>query len=442
MADSHAPRAQAPAANRTADVFLVLLFVGVALLGLWTAHRVPGTPPLEGDDVYVLGWAGHARVTDLIRVDPTIYPEWRPLAYATVWLQFQITGLSSVVPYQAMNIVLWLGCVCLAGLLVHRVTGGWAAPAVTMAVLVTDARWMSALIWIDDRQTTIACLFGLTALLVALPGDVRLSRRSQVLVAALLLCAPLGKEYGLAFALAVAAVGALERRRDLVWPAVSALVAYAVLRVVLVSGANQRYCEDVGFFAVHRRVCSDSPEWLAQVAYNIVATAIGSVFEGVFDQQGGLSPSLPRLLLSSAVVASAVLAWVSRERTARVGLGLVVFNAALSLMLYRTRNQPIALTGCAVAAGIGFEHLWRARGTRWQTLPALAVAALIAMNAGLHAVQFHQALDEHRERLDRQQELSDVVGPNPTAGPAIRTAACAPAPCGAISDAPVPDSAS
>lgn len=414
MAESRAYDGQALASAFAGRTRLVLLVLGVVLLGLWTAHRVPGTPPLEGDDVYVLGWAEHARVTDLIRVDPTIYPEWRPLAYATVWLQFQFTGLSSVAPYHAMNIAFWLGCVVLAGLLVYRVTGGWTAPAVTMAVLVTDQRWMSALIWIDDRQTTIACLLGLAALVVALPGETPLGRRSQALAGVLLLMAPLGKEYGLAFALSVAVVGVLERRRDLVWPAVSALVAYAAVRVLLVGGASQRYCEDVGFFAVHRRVCSDSPEWLSQVVYNIAATAVGSVFEGVFDQVGGLNPSLSRLPLSAAVVGAAALAWAKRERTASVGLGLVLFNAALSLMLYRARNQPIALTGCAVAAGIGFERLWRAREATWQTALAVAGAVLIAMNAALHGSQFHKALDEHRQRLDRQLESQSLLGHSQT----------------------------
>ena len=385
---------------------LAILFLAVVLLGAWTTHRLPGTPPLEGDDVYVLGWASQARAADLIRVDPSSYPEWRPLAFATVWLQFQMTGLSSVVPYQIVNIVCWLGCVCLAGWLVYRVTGGWAAPAVSMAVLVTDARWMSSLIWIDDRQTTIACLLGLSALIIALPRDARLSGRSQVLVGALLLCAPLGKEYGLAFALSVAAVGVLDRRRDLLWPAIGALAVYAALRLVLVSGASQRYCEDVGFFFGHRRVCSNSPEWIAQVAYNVVATFLGSLFEGVFDSKGAVHLSVPRLLLSAVVVAMAVGAWVSRDRTARVGLGLLVFNAALSLMLYRTRNQPIALTGVALAAGIGFERLRSLSEGRWTSLAAPSAAVLIALNAALHGVQFHAALDEHRLRLDRQQAAS------------------------------------
>ena len=83
---------------------------------------------------------------------------------------------------------------------------------------------MSSLVLIEERQSSLACLFGLAAwLTIARAGNDRLTPAASAGVSLLLLASILSKEYGLAFAGATAAYAIGERRRNLAAAAVAAV---------------------------------------------------------------------------------------------------------------------------------------------------------------------------------------------------------------------------
>jgi hypothetical protein len=390
-------------------VWQAVVFVSlIAATGIWIAHGVVGEMPFDFDDLDVLRWATQAHLTTLPGADPFLYPEWRPVAYATVWLQLQATGLSGVVQLQAVNLALWMACAGLAGALVHRVTGAMPGACVTAVVVLTDPRWFWALVWIDDRQTTLACLFGLCAMFIARLDGPRLGRVAQVGLGTLLVAAGLSKEYGLAFALGLAAHALFVRRRDLAAPALASLAVYAALRFALAGGAAAQYCEEMGFFTIRRIVCMDGPAAVPQMAWNVVATLTGSLISGVFDDMGALTQSRLAMLASLPLLAAAAVAWGRRDRTARVAWWLVAGNALLSLMLYRTRNHPVAVIGLAVSGGVGLAYLLEPGASRARRAAGQMLAAVMILVALRHAVTFHRDVEQHRQEVASRRPCREV----------------------------------
>jgi hypothetical protein len=146
----------------------------------------------------------------------------------------------------------------------------------------------------------------------------------------------------------------------LVLVAVIAVGIYGLLRLLLVGGAVEPYCNEMGFFGSIRRVCYASlgpAERLLQQIYNVVATFLGIFLVGVFGIFGNVSIT-PRLLVGALLWFSlAVLGWAVMPRRTVALLALVLVTAALSVMLYRARNQTIGIMGVYATAGVGLAYL-------------------------------------------------------------------------------------
>src|SRR5204863_1955558 len=94
-------------------------------------------------------------------------PAYRPVPVFTLWLQYELAGLNPQ-SYFWVNIVLVV-CMCaVLYALVYRMTGSWAAGGGAAFALLVDARGATAINTIVERQTTLACILGLLALLAAL----------------------------------------------------------------------------------------------------------------------------------------------------------------------------------------------------------------------------------------------------------------------------------
>ena len=290
-------------------VALLLAGTALALYGPVLAIR-----PLRGDNLYVLAWVDAASFADLWRLDPAIYPEWRPLAYQAVWLEHYVVGLRAVAIHHGVNLALWIGCAWLVYRIVVRLSDSPLAGTLAALILVTDERATPLMTWIVDRQGSMACLFGLLALDVMVrTRDRALNRFEGMAVWLCLLCSALSKEYGLAFTAAFLAFSAWRRSPDVVWPAAAA-AAYLTLRVGLAGGALGTYCEDMGFGVEESMHCIDlsaAASW-RQMAYNLTATAIGIPLHGVFDESGRLAPEYPRLLTTVVVAVGAMVGDTAR----------------------------------------------------------------------------------------------------------------------------------
>ena len=345
----------------------------------------------------MLAWADHASADALIRVDPAIYPEWRPLAYATIWLEHRLVQLSEVAAHHAVNILLWALCAWLVFLIVDALTASPFSALAAAGLLLVDQRAGSAVIWIVERQMTLACACGLAAILILVrSGPTVLSWRAALLMTALLLASPLGKEYGLAFALAIAIHGAVHRRRDHLVPAVLAAATYAGLRLIILNGgALNRYCEEMGFFVEASMQCVaplQGENW-RQMLYNSGATLVGSVVPGLLSDDGALLLRPARLALAIPVLALAAVGAAARPRVGVLAGLVTLLTAALSFYLYRHRNQlPVAcvlamLAGCGLAA---WQRLLAHVGST--RLLRTALAAGISVAALLQVVRSHERL--------------------------------------------------
>ena len=343
----------------------IAAFGALALVVALIYSPVFGIPPFEGDNLYVLSWADRARPADLLAVDADIYPEWRPLSYATVWLQYRWAELHDVWSYYLVNAVLWALCGWLVFRLVHELTASIAPAIVSAAIVLTSPEIIDSMVLIVDRQTSLACLFGLAVWLMLVRIDRRPPTRLEcVAVSALLAASAASKEYGLAFAGAVAVSALHARRRQLAMAALAAIAVYGGMRIVFAGGAVAPLCEDQGYFTTVREVCVGrlDPAGASQAVYNVIATAVGSVLPGVFAAFGQVAVSVRWLAMSVLVFLLAVWGWTKGPPPVRLGLLIIGFNALLSVALYRSRNQAAPLCAVAIAAGCGGQLALSALG--------------------------------------------------------------------------------
>jgi hypothetical protein len=388
-------------------VFFVLSALAAALY--WPVFSLR---PLEGDNIYILWWAHSAPISSLLRLDPGIYPEWRPIPFQTIWLEHQLVPLDKVAIHYAVNLLLWTACAWLVYQIIRRLTGARAAGAIGAVMLLVDRRGLYTIIYIVERQTALACGFGLLAiLLIVRAANRRLTRGEAVAVSATLLASVLSKEYGLAFVFAAAAFAAIERRSDLAWPAITAAVVYGSARMVITGGVYSAFCEDMGFFFDVYIRCIDpsSTASLPQMAYNVVVTAVGIPLPGVFEEVGMIALDPLRLSIAIVFLAFAVTALVAGPPILRLIALVPVFIAVLSFAIYRERNHMIGVAAFAILASAGFwQHVWRPA-----SIPrAVRVSALAFLVAVLcwRAIQMPLLVtDEVRQRLESDPCKSAIV---------------------------------
>ena len=363
---------------------------GTLLLLAWFVYgRILQLNPFDGDNVRALSWADGASASELLHGDSALYPEWRPLGYLTVWLQYRLFHLDDLAAHFVINLLLWTGCAWLVCQIVHRLTHSYAPALLAAAVVVTDQRAVGLVI-VLEHANAMACFLGLIALLLVISArDQRLTRLRWIGLSLLLLASGLSKEYGLAFTGAVAVFSLLERRRDVATAAIAAGAMYALLRITFAGGATGLFCEDAAYFFTSRNVCFDGvhPAVVTQAAYNVAATAVGSILPGIFAAGGEIGIAPRRVVTSGVWLAAAALGWWKGPTPTRVTFLVVASNAALSFMLYRNRNQVVALCAVGIAAGVGLAVANAAVLTSapLRLVRATAVAVLLVLLAA-HAI--------------------------------------------------------
>jgi hypothetical protein len=393
---------------------LILLF-----LVLFTYQHAFDIRPLHGDNLSILSWAARSEATSFLRGNPLSYPEWRPLAYLTVWAQYKMVGIRQVESYFAFNIVLWVSCAYCLYAFVYQTSHSRLSALPAAAAMVSDERAVEAIKWITGRQTTLACLFGFCALLIAGQGSLRswISPRSGAILV-LLLAAAFSKEYGLAFSGALATwslLGGSGDRRRLAGVAVAAVTIYSVSRLAIVAGAGGDYCNEMGFFGDVRNFCyheAEAPVRFGQHIYNVAATFLGILSPGLFASNGRLNID-PTLLAGSLIwLFLAVVGWTKAPRRTRLMLFLICFNAVLSYVVYRSRDQIIGMIGLYATAGVGLGYVlsWiRPRvGRQWL---AAALVALLFWLPLQQAVEVRHLFEREVTAMLRQDPCTSLVSP-------------------------------
>jgi hypothetical protein len=375
----------------------VAAFCLLAALGAAVYWPIFGIRALNGDNLYILWWVHTAPASALLRLDPQIYPEWRPLPFQLIWLEHRLVPLGAVAVHHAINLWIWVTCAWLAYRIVLLLSSSRLAGFLAAAWLLSDQRSVQTLLLIVERQTSLAGCFGLLAVfLVVRAADRRLTTSESAAVALLLLASPLSKEYGLSFPLACLAYAGWRSRRDLAWPAAIAAVLYATLRLAFAGAAVGRYCDDMGFFFRSASQCIDpaSPGSLAQMAYNVAASAISIPLQGLFDHQGMIGIARARIATTAVFLTLAVAGLSKGPRELRLVVLVVLFNAALGFLVYRDRNLVLGTSAMAILAGAGLA--------RWPVGRTARVAALIL----LIVVVGRQAYETRKLVVQDASELS------------------------------------
>jgi hypothetical protein len=341
-------------------------------------------------------------------------PEYRPLAFVTVWVQEEVAGVHGV-QYFAVGLVLLAAYASAVYGLVYACVSSRLAALVAAGALVIDYRVFTAVVWILERQTTMACVFGLLAMLLVVENRRFQPRTQRIAVFALLLAAFTSKESGVAFVVAVPLLAytlRVEERKSILIASAGALAAYLLLRFGLASVTSASYCEDMGYFGRERRVCYDSiglGARLEQHLYNVLATLVGTVWPSLFNGVGAWrQPAFRTLVVPTIVGAMAILGVARRPRVAGPLISLVLLNALLSFMLYRTRNQLVGMAGLYTAGGIGLSELLqlgRVRLRRWSWIAGPAALAVV-----FSWMVWHAATDG-RQRVDSYRALVSGIDP-------------------------------
>jgi hypothetical protein len=305
--------------------------------------------------------------------------------------------------YYVVNLAIWALAAWLVYRIVYHLVPSVPAAFAAAVFVLADLRAIPSVAWIVERQSSMACLFGLMAVLqVIRAGARRLSRLEWIALGGLLLASALSKEYGLAFMGALVVYAWWERRIDLAVPAVAAAIAYGALRLTFAGGAASEYCEDMGYFFAERiGVCYNGLDRasLAQMAYNVAATGVGSLVRGLFSENGRIAIARLPLLLSLLWGAVMVAGWARGPKALRL-VGLVIAgNTALSFMLYQARNQLVAVCAVGVIVGAGVAAVLAIRqhgaASRWVR------GGLAAAVAGLLVVQVVRARTAVGDEVDQ-----------------------------------------
>jgi hypothetical protein len=402
----------------------------------------PSFQPYNGDNIWALSLGPESIGSYFTNLATASY---RPVTYVTLWAQYHIGGLDPSA-YFAVNIALWIGCGCVVYAIGYTLGRSLLAAAVAAGLLLIDWRGMTAIVWIPERATPMACVMGGIALLLAYRLPRGGARRAVTLtgIAALLLGAALSKEYGIAFAVATAAVGLVTRPEDrgaLVAVALGAVTVFAAMRALLPADAalaasdgaasgNRGLldnCDYIGFLGHGENVCYgelDPIDRLLRWGWNAGATLTATFLPPLFNTTGaillpdvlagplGEADSYSGFRLSSLILPLLVslCALVGLKRHTRVVLplfALIVANAALNFLLFRDRNQVVGMVGLYAAVAIGLpvvvsESLARARaftrgarsraGGRARAALLPAAIAVVALTIGWRAVDFHDAV--------------------------------------------------
>lgn len=397
----------------------IAIFICFFLLSLAVYWPVLGIRPLRGDNLYVLAWVNQAPFSALWSLDSRIYPEWRPLAYLTIWLEYRVFRLVGMPFYFLVNLGLWTACAWLVNRIIYELTRYRPAAVLAALWLLFDRRIIEGLSWIVERQTTMACVFGLTVVLLLIRTRDRVLRPHEAAGAAVLLFASgLSKEYGLAFAGAIAIYALIARRYRTLAAAVAAVVLYAGARTTAGPALSTSYCGDMGFLRVVDRHCMDlrAGVGMLQMAWNTTSSFIATLVPGLFDSEGTIGIEYARAARAWGVLAVAAIGWRVGGAAGWLVCLLPFMNGLLSFMLYSERNQIIGVCGIAIALGVGLGWL----ATRQQRVrgQALMRGLFVAYLLGLLAVRMSDArlvADNMREELNSREPCDSELRRRPWA---------------------------
>jgi hypothetical protein len=319
-------------------------------------------------------------------------PVYRPLPYSTIVIEYALFGLNPV-HFLAVNLLIWILCGCCVYILVTLLTQSRIVALFLALAMLLDPRSNAALYWIAERQSSMALLFGLLAMIIILvPWRDNYKRITWFGIFFLLLSAALCKEYGLSFCAGSFILLFLTKdksARPLQFIILAVLVSYGLMRVMTRATRLQDYCTTMGAGTSVAEVCYSQltgNERIMLYMYNEAATLVGTMAPKLFGFFGSFAMSSFTLgqtvLMNGIFICFACVALVKKPALTFSLASIIFFNALLSFALYRERNQIVGLSAFYIIAGIGAATLINHGRYRFikGAVPLLIVLMIFARN--------------------------------------------------------------
>ena len=282
---------------------------------------------------------------------------YRPLHSITLWLGYQLFGVSSG-PNQFINLGLHILVILLLYALLSRLQPNQILAFLFSLLGLVSLYTLSPATWISDRPTLFVAIF----LLISLNYLVRLERSAHPnipFLAGLSILALMSKESGLLVPLVVIGILFLQfekssQTRNVIVGLVLIIFTYILFRFVIFGSQAGTYDESgylFGFRYYENSGLLSRSDFLIAKLENIIKNTV-AIFIPLFDGQGKIS--LIGTMSNSVILISTTLILIilalSRKLTAyqKVGLLIIILNALVHFQVFRYRTLFLGQMGLAI----------------------------------------------------------------------------------------------
>ncbi len=361
----------------------ILAILGLVFLGYAFYNPALRLVPVDFDDLVLL-----SHVKNTTNPFNFFIQDWgfgnygyRPLHSLSLWIGFQVFGVSSG-PNQLINIILHILLIVLLYIFISRFQPNHFLAFSFSALAMVSLYTFSPPTWVSDRPTLFAGFF-LLINLIYLSSE---KKKSFLILLALSIFALMSKESGVIVPLiSIIFLFFREGFSKKNWGAFAGLgglvLVYLVFRLIIFGSSAGTY-DEAGYIFGYRYYenpteLSGFYRFLAPME-NVIKNII-AVFLPVFDGQGKVSligTLANTVVLTLSAVLLTVLAWKKKMGLyQKVGIVLIILNALVHFQVFRYRTLYLAQVGWVIflAASPVFQSI------SGKALAALAASAILVL---------------------------------------------------------------
>lgn len=379
---------------------LVIVIVVAILMGIMTGRKAVDSEALVNFKYMRELNLGEIWVQESV---PGHFSTYRPITVSLIRLEYLIFGINPPA-FFTVNIILLCIVTLMINFIVYKKTHASLSALVAALLFITDWRVTPNIYIIGEVQSTLAAIFGLSALIVAWNGKRKIS---PLIVYLLLLSAAFCKEFGLAFALAILIFSLFKiypNWKHYLTAAFGAVGTYSFLRIIL---------HTIPTSSSGHASLANTIKWMI---YNISNGFTFTFFPLFRTETDGELPSMlslrfsPQeawLILIFQIIPTIVLVILAFKNRDSYPLTLPVFfviigNAILFFFKYAYRFHFLGNVAMYILAGFGLSYVFKlfSKNTNlqnWLILLFMYFSAILVWRAD----SMHDYLVMHREWTER-----------------------------------------
>ena len=288
-------------------------------------------------------------------------PAYRPIPQLTIFFQYQMQKLNYLNLYLVFNLFLWTSSALALYYLVFITSKSYLASLIASSLFLLDWRAEPALVWIGERQNSLAVLSGILLLIILKKFSQQKINKIYLLnIFLLLITSVFSKEFGLVFLFLLPILGyfyQIKNKKYLYLITGIVLTLFILTRFFLIA-PNSSYCPGTAFFTQLVPCLQDLPflRKIAQYFYHIGASLLGFFLPNLFFNNRGMiffkyTNSLwPFYIMQDVIYLSILLVVVSffskiKSKEKYLALLIIIFSALISFPLFRPRNHLTGMIG-------------------------------------------------------------------------------------------------